>query len=216
MLAELAEPLLEWGARGRGPPRALKYPGCTPPGGGEGRRKRGRRPASLQIPSPPRPRVPGLAALGPSSCRRRRPEAPAAPRAIGGGGGQRHLPEVGFSVFLLGRESRESSLSSVALCHSPRLSSSPTSVSLVWNLSLSLLVRISLGPCPSSPMVSSFSAFYCAFISPFLPAPSFCPHLFPPLPLGFLKVALRRSPKHQVPDSSPELPSPFNCLKLRV
>lgn len=79
MLAELAEPLLEWGARGRGPPRALKYPRCTPPGGGEGRRKRGRRPASLQILSPPRPRVPGLTALGPSSCQRRRPEAPAAP-----------------------------------------------------------------------------------------------------------------------------------------
>lgn len=79
MLAELAEPLLEWGARGRGPPRALKYPRCTPPGGGEGRRKRGRRPASLQILSPPRPRVPGLTALGPSICRRRRPEAPAAP-----------------------------------------------------------------------------------------------------------------------------------------
>lgn len=222
MLAELAEPLLEWGARGRGPPRALKYPGCTPPGGGEGRRKRGRRPASLQILSPPRPPVPGIAALGPSSCWRRRPEAPAAPEqsvAL-----RVTSPRWGFQS-LSAREGKQRKFSFLggALPFTPTLLSYYLGLSRLESLPLQVLVRISLGPVP--PLRRSLPALFSILPSPFphfCLSPSFCTHLSPPSHLGFLreKVAQRQSPNptldHQEPDLSPELHSPFNCLKLRV
>lgn len=122
-------------------------------------------------------------------------------------------------------ESRESSLPSVALCHSLRLSSSPISVSPVWNLPLPLqvLVRISLGRS-----LLSDGLFLLCFLLCLLRFPiSAC--LLHSVPFSFHyptwdflqeKEALRRSPNlildHEEPDLSPELHSPFNCSKSRV
>lgn len=124
-----------------------------------------------------------------------------------------------FRVGLLGRESRESSLPSVALCYSLRLSSSPISVSPVWNLSLPLqvLVRISLGPSLLSDGLFFLCFLLCLFRIPISAGPvHFVPISFHYRTWDFLreKVALRRSPNlildHEEPDLSPELYSPFN------
>lgn len=188
------------------------------------RRRRGEEKTrqAARLLSPPRPLVPGHGALGPSSCRRRRPEAPAEPRlpvAI-----RVTSPRWGFQSrpARKGEQRKFPSLGG-ALLFTSTILLSYLGLSGLESLPLQVLVRISLGQSLLSDGLFLLCFLLCLLCFPI----SACPVYSVPISFhyptwDFLqdKVALRPSPNlildHEELDLSPELHSPFNYPKSRV